>query len=440
MQKENIQVPRATYDSIHQVFQPRDVCHDNARRLDYFVLEYDLPVNSVQHYYNLLVKSFVKYHDRYIVMGTVDGASSPGCCKFLALIRKSDHSKIAVEDLEINGVCPLASYVIKSGNGVAIKSRVVNAFNVFAAPLRQYVCGMEMVAAGITYTFDYLLNMTSAFSDKDLSRLFANIVLTAKDDRNELHLALLKVESRIMAYRARAQLPGHIVFQNNMQGVVQPLSAFIAEWASLPVRLADASIIGTSSTTLGHWMQEPKLHQNLTLLMRGKTRSGKSEFSKVLAMMLAMRYHPDGHALFLFLTTIEAAKECKEYMQPGVPVIFDDIDPSDKEQLVHTSLAMWKALLQGANPFTTRARNEDINWSRRQPKLITSNAKDVDAWLGKMGISSDRSHVEAIEMRLADLEIPGSLFLDPVSSQSADALIGQLKSHDDVLKSFNSMF
>ena len=157
-----------------------------------------------------------------------------------------------------------------------------------------------------------------------------------------------------------------------------------------------------------------------------------------MAMMLAMRYQPGGHAHFLFVTTIEP-KECKEFLAPGVPVVFDDVDPSDSSQLVHTSIGMWKAILQGSNPFSPRARNEDIQWAKRMPKIITSNATTVDAWLGKLGIAHDRSHVEAIEMRLADCEVPGTLWARPLAPL-CDSLLDECVSHNDVLSAFGSMF
>jgi len=127
-------------------------------------------------------------------------------------------------------------------------------------------------------------------------------------------------------------------------------------------------------------------------------------------------------------------------MAPGVPVVFDDVDPSDSSQLVHTSIGMWKAILQGANPFSIRARNEDIEWARRQPKIITSNAATVDAWLFKMGITNDCSHVEAIEMRLADCEVPATLWANPLTSQGGAGLIDECMSHDEVVSAFCRMF
>ena len=309
----------------------------------------------------------------------------------------------------------------------------------FAGALNKYVCGMEMVSTGTAWSFEHLISMTSSLTDNVLKTMYGNLVLIPDSDRSELQWALLKVERRLMALRTSSVIPAAVIFQNKMHGSIQSIDAFVADWESLPVRLADASIIGSSTTTLGEWINNPSLHQNVSLLMRGATRTGKSELSKLVAMLVAAQYNKDGYAHILFLTTIEAAKECKDFMAEGVPIIFDDIDPSDTAQLVHSSLGMWKALLQGSNPFTTRARNQDINWCKRQPKIITTNAPDVDAWLGKMGITSDRSHVAAIEMRLADCEIPGSMWANPVQQNPEVSLLERQQSAADAKSSICRM-
>jgi hypothetical protein len=363
--------------------------------------------------------------------------SAQGLHKYIVLLRKDDRRYITNDDIKINGFMPIATYS-KAKIADKVQSQIVNMCSAFSSCLVKFVSGMEMVTTGMPYTFEHLVNLTNNFNQKQLMSLFANIALTRDDDRHELHWSFLKVERRLMAHRNLAKVPDAVIFHNKMQGLLQPLDAFV-DWASLPVSLKDASLTGSSTTTLGEWVDNPVLHQNVALLMRGATRCGKSELSKVIAMLVALQYDTN-FAHILFLTTIEGAKECTDFMAPGVPIIFDDIDPSDTAQLVHSSLGMWKALLQGSNPFTTRARNQDINWCRRQPKLITTNAPDVDSWLGKMGITSDRSHVAAIEMRLADCEIPGSMWANPVQSNPEVSLVDRQQSLADAKSSFCRMF
>jgi hypothetical protein len=439
MQVEMSQTAKTSFNGLMPLLIRKDVLNYDSRRINWLIFEYDLPNDDIMHYYNLLKKQFVKHHDRHIVVGITSTNTVQGSHKYVVLVRKEDYATITASEVSLDGVMPVSSYCKGKANE-RVQSQMVSLFNAFSSCIGKFVCGMEMETTGITYSYEHLLNITKELKDTDMMRLFANIALTAEDDRTELHWSLLKVERRIMAHRSLAKTPDAVIFQNKIHGIIQSVDAFVPGWQSLPVSLADASIIGASATTLGEWMGNPTLHQNVSLLMRGATRCGKSELSKLIAMIVAMQYSNTGNAHILFLTTIEAAKDCKDYMAPGVPIILDDIDPSDTSQLVHTSLGMWKAILQGTNPFTTRARNQDINWCRRQPKIITTNAPDVDSWLGKMGITSDRSHVAAIEMRLADCEIPGSLWANPMQPNPEVALIGRKQSVADAFSSFCRMF
>jgi len=433
------QNPQTTMQDLMPYIERRDIFTRESRFGTWMVLEWDLPGDDVMLYYKLLEKQFVKHHVRNVILGITPAITAQGCFKYLALVRKTDYTQIDCNELTLNGNLPVATYCRVKVQGVSVANGILGMIRKFGGCVQKFVCGMELAAHGMTYSFEHLINLTTAFNDRQISCLFANITLTAEDNRNEMHWSLLKVEKRIMAYRATAKIPENIIFQNNLRGMVQPRSQFIADWESLPVHVADKSLIGTSSSTLGEWIMKPILHQNVALILRGPTRSGKSELSKVIAMMLAMKYQNDGMAHFVFISTIEP-KDCKDYLEPGVPVVIDDVDPSDTAQLVHSSIGMWKALLQSSNPVSTRARNADISWARRQPKIITSNATSLDAWIGKIGLSSDRSHVEAVEMRIADWEVPGSLWANPVNSQSHDCLLNERRSHAEVVAAFDSMF
>jgi len=439
MQREMRQAANKSLDDLLPHIQSRDILDIDSRKVNWWLMEYDLPGDDVMMYYTKLSKQFVRHHDRTIILGITPAITAAGCNKYIALVRKEDHCQIHIDEIKLDGFMPIATYGRKTVPGRPVATCIMNIIANFSGAVSRFVCGMELVAAGMTYTFEHLLESTRCFNDQELMHLFANIALTNKDDRSDLHWSLIKVEKRLTAVRGLAKVPEAIVFQSSMRGKVQPSNAFVSDWASLPVCLSDRSLIGSNNTTLGEWLDNPKLHQNVALLMRGCTRSGKTELSKLLAMLLAIKYQSHGNAHFMFLTTIESAKECKEFMAPGVPIIFDDIDPSDTAQLVHTSVGMWKALLQGANPFTTRARNQDINWCSRQPKIITSNATTVDAWLGKMGITQDRSHVEAIEMRLADCQVPGSLFSNNLLGNDNSLLVPRMSS-SEALSAFNGMF
>ena len=433
------QTPRNSLQDLMPYIVSREVFCVEGRFSTWMLFEWDLPGDDIMLYYKLLAKQFVQNHPRHLILGITPPITAQGCFKYVALVRKPDYTRISSNELTLNGFSPVATYGRAKVAGVSHTNATLGMIRKFAGCISKFVCGMELVSEGMTYSFEHLINITAGFNDKQIACLFANVALTYEDDRTEMHWSLMKVEKRIMAYRATAKIPDNIIFQNNLRGMVQPRSQFIPDWELLPVYVADKSLIGTSTTTLGEWITKPILHQNVALIIRGPTRCGKSELSKVIAMMLAIKYQSDGMAHFVFISTIEP-KDCKDYLEPGVPVVIDDVDPSDSAQLVHSSIGVWKALLQSSNPVSTRARNADISWARRQPKIITSNATSLDAWIGKIGLSADRSHVEALEMRLADCQVSGSLWVNSVNSHSQESLLDERRSHAEVVAAFDSMF
>ena len=70
-------------------------------------------------------------------------------------------------------------------------------------------------------------------------------------------------------------------------------------------------------------------------------------------------------------------------MLPGVPVLLDDIGGDDNDhQLIYSSISMWKAILQVKDATQDRARNNDLMWAARQPKVMTTNCDNLDDWIG----------------------------------------------------------
>jgi len=142
----------------------------------------------------------------------------------------------------------------------------------------------------------------------------------------------------------------------------------------------------------------------LTLFFFGITRKVKSELAKHICLRLALRCGgEDGY--FIMATTLDVLRENQGLMKPGVPILLDDIggDP-DGKQLIYSDVAMWKAILQVKDATQNRARNNDLKWARRQPKVLTSNALTFDEWITSMLPTSRKNHTDAIKRRCATVE------------------------------------
>jgi hypothetical protein len=120
--------------------------------------------------------------------------------------------------------------------------------------------------------------------------------------------------------------------------MVQSPSVFKDSWKSLPVTVHDQSLLPANIPRIGNsrnvialedFLKNRELHQNVSLLVMGATRLGKSELAKLMCLQMALMYHPVERACFIFALTLDVLRENQGHMRPGVPVLLDDIDGNE---------------------------------------------------------------------------------------------------------------
>ena len=83
--------------------------------------------------------------------------------------------------------------------------------------------------------------------------------------------------------------------------------------------------------------------------------------------------------------TLDRLRKNQSIMLPGVPVLFDDVGgDEDDVQMLYSSISMWKSVLQIKDATQNRARNGDLMWAARQPKVLTTNCNNLDIWIRTM--------------------------------------------------------
>jgi hypothetical protein len=186
-----------------------------------------------------------------------------------------------------------------------------------------------------------------------------------------------------------------------------------------------------NTVTLETFLKYPEFHQEVSLIMMGGSRLGKTELAKYLCLSLALMYNPED-AYFIFAQTLDTIRENQSLMKSGVPVLLDDMDPDNRSQLIYSDLAMWKSILQVSNPSQNRARNVDLKWAARQPKVLTTNTDSIDEWITKIDAYGLPAHKQAVKMRVAELRIVESLYASNTSSnETHQGRLVQAFSSDD---------
>ena len=118
-----------------------------------------------------------------------------------------------------------------------------------------------------------------------------------------------------------------------------------------------------------------------------------------MASELALRYRTDDPECIYFIetNTVEALRSVQDRLQIGVPILFDEFEPSDAMQNIYMSPAMLKLVVQPCRASTVRGRTNDIGlhpgW-----RGFSANADSIDAWVGDFG--KKRNDALAIRRRI----------------------------------------
>ena len=102
---------------------------------------------------------------------------------------------------------------------------------------------------------------------------------------------------------------------------------------------------------------------------------------------------------------------------------------------------MWKAILQVKDATQNRARNDDLMWASRQPKIMTSNCMNLEDWIGAMFPRAKASHKAAITLRVAEVEtIKDSLYSSNSAPSKSASFLASKMSTEAASESIASLF
>ena len=234
-------------------------------------------------------------------------------------------------------------------------------------------------------------------------------------------------------------------------GTVQLESVFKPSWWTLRITIHDRSLLTplmprvgdqtSNVVTMETYLKFPGLNQSVTLFITGEPRKGKSELAKLICLMLAAKLQA-GDPHFLMTSTLDALRASQALMLPGVPVLLDDIGgDEDDAQLIYSSVSMWKAILQVKDRAQIRGRNDDIMWAARQPKVISSNCKDLADWTNTMFPRAKPNHKEAIPPRVAECEpIRESLYSGCVAQSASQSFLPEQRSTQEAADYIKALY
>ena len=137
--------------------------------------------------------------------------------------------------------------------------------------------------------------------------------------------------------------PANVVSLRNVRLHVQHSSQFNGIFLALPLEFTDSTVwpydMPEGGLTCGDWFMYPELHEALSLLVTGLPRMGKTEACKNHLFKLGLRRSPDNMRMAIF-QTIDQTRDVA--LSSTDVILFDDIDPSDNANIIHSSAGIWK--------------------------------------------------------------------------------------------------
>jgi len=303
------------------------------------------------------------------------------------------------------------------------------------------------------YTAKTLLHAVKDMTSEAFTKfvLDARLKMESGEELSELERLLCneKIESRVKELRKlSSKVVTNVVYASKVKetGQVQPEKVFKSTWKKLLVTIHDRSLLTPlipqegNKVTLETFLNFPELHQNVTLFIPGDSRTGKTELAKYICLLLAVKYQNEDPR-FLMTNTLDSLRTNQALMLPGVPVLLDDIGGDDNDQqLIYSSISMWKAILQVKDATQSRARNDDLMWAARQPKVMTSNCLSLEDWIGVMFPRAKLSHKQAIVLRTAEVQtITGTLYSNSSAPSGSVSFLSSQMSSEAAIESIASL-
>ena len=278
-----------------------------------------------------------------------------------------------------------------TGQALVTRSASSNGARAFVAVLKEMRTNMHLMnpcKGPQEYSFERMLTLTTKLTDMELNKLRGEAQLVPDGEKSGFQWALLKSWTSLKDHRALQKPASDLTFSAYSPPLpIVPLDKMCAAGLQQVGRVRDER----SNTYVDHTIEslfKTSLCFKYSILICGSdatTGFGKSQVALRLAIELStaiVETHnlPKANAQVIFATTLDSLKGLA--MPLGTVIVFDDVCPSDKEQIVLISENGMKCRLNPRVVATCRGRNFDITIPLGIPRIFTANVVNGIAWCG----------------------------------------------------------
>ena len=274
------------------------------------------------------------------------------------------------------------------------------------------------VADDNVYPMEYLHRITKGLDESQFISLLGMLKQKPAEARSPTEAAIYKCRPEIgrlreLSNKEAVAEQANVVTIRNARLHVQQSGQFNNIFLGLALEFADRSVwpynLPEGGLTCGDWFAYPELHGSLSLFVSGLPRMGKTEVCKTNLFKLGLRRSPDNARMAIF-QTIDQTREVQ--IGTGDVILFDDIDPSDHQNLVHSSAGIWKNILQTSQLCQFRCRNKDTTIPVRVPRIVTTNIGSLQRFVQFVAPGDDTDQA-ATMLRIAHVRVEQNLYNAP---------------------------
>ena len=317
--------------------------------------------------------------------------------KIIGMFRKLNYSTFK-STLQIGGLAPTGTYTVNILHGHLMADHVSGVMQNFVNCLRgSFVSTMVLSQPDDNeFSCEDAFALVKDLTPAELLMLIGKCKSTSKDHLSTFGYTVLKCKDELKALHRNhcdeqvddnSNHPMIVLVRNPWRKMFQKedfqnLDQLIGE------RL-DETTGETVTCSFAEYCRDPEKHMVHAALVYGgndTTGYGKTSMVDLAAYTLAREYASHFHIddpYYVYTRSVEGLKRVQSDLLSGVPIVFDECNMSDTTQIQYLSEDGLKQLLDVTSTADLRARNDNVFIHPSQPRFITANASDLQAWLGE---------------------------------------------------------
>lgn len=238
------------------------------------------------------------------------------------------------------------------------------------------------------YSFEQLVQATRTLTESQLTHIKGAIECKPIKSRTTFEGTFMRALNSICRVRQNKRMRNHVFFSAFDPPMKVCPTELLTNLGQVGTRLQEISM-DRESFTLHSLLCDASIMERYAILIMGENKTtgfGKTQFALRLAIEYAKAKSevegiPKDEANILVTNTIDAARSI-DFSKVLVWVL-DEFEPGDENAIIYTSENIIKCLLTVTLRADLRGRQNDVSVPPGVCRIITSNSRDGQQWVGR---------------------------------------------------------